>query len=203
MILFKGNKIIYEGDDLGFKASLGQGENLSLTLVCLGGGRASFDIDIAQAGAGVNLRGVYLCSGDDRLDITVNMHHLVGESSSDQLFKGIAGGKAKVRFDGRIVVARDAQKTEAYQTNRNLQLSDGATVETLPQLEIYADDVKCSHGATVGRLDEDEQFYMRSRGISLEQARRLQMLSFISPVIEGLPDDAVEQIIGRLEAMEQ
>lgn len=203
MILFNGNKIVYEGDDLGFKASLGQGENLSLTLVCLGGGQASFDIDIAQAGAGVNLRGVYLCSGDDKLDITVNMHHLSGGSSSDQLFKGIAGGKAKVRFDGRIVVAQDAQKTEAYQTNRNLQLSDEATVETLPQLEIYADDVKCSHGATVGRLDEDEQFYMRSRGISLKEARRLQMLSFISPVIEGLPDNVVEQIVGRLETMDQ
>lgn len=203
MILFNGNRIIDRGDDLSFKASPGQGENLDLTLVCLDGGKATFDIDIAQAGAGVNLRGVYLCTGDDRLDITVNMHHLVGGSSSDQLFKGIVGGKAKVRFNGRIVVARDAQKTEAYQTNRNLQLSDEATVETLPQLEIYADDVKCSHGATVGRLDEDEQFYMRSRGISLEEARRLQMLSFISPMMEDLPDDAVEQIIARLEAMEQ
>ena len=194
MILFEGNKVIYEGDDLGFKASPEQGENLALTLVCLGSGRASFDIDIAQAGVGVSLRGVYLCSGDDRLDITVNMHHLAGGSSSDQLFKGIAGGNAKVRFDGRIVVARDAQKTEAYQTNRNLQLSDGATVETLPQLEIYADDVKCSHGATVGRLDEDEQFYMRSRGISLEEACRLQMLSFLSPVMEGLDEGIVNEI---------
>lgn len=203
MILFNWNRIIDRGDDLSFKASPGQGENLDLTLVCLGGGKATFDIDIAQAGTGVNLRGVYLCTDDDRLDITVNMHHLVGGSSSDQLFKGIVGGKAKVRFDGRIVVAQDAQKTEAYQTNRNLQLSDEATVETLPQLEIYADDVKCSHGATVGRLDEDEQFYMRSRGISLEEARRLQMLSFISPMMEGLPDDAVGQIIARLEAMEQ
>lgn len=203
MILFKGNRIIDRGDKLSFKASPGSGENLDLTLVCLGGGQASFDIDIAHPVTTVRLRGVYLCTGDDTLEITVNMHHLSGGSSSDQLFKGIAGGKAKVRFDGRIVVARDAQKTEAYQTNRNLQLSDEATVETLPQLEIYADDVKCSHGATVGRLDEDEQFYMRSRGISLDQARRLQMLSFIFPVIGGLPDDAVEQIVGRLEAMEQ
>ena len=85
-------------------------------------------------------------------------------------------------FDGRIIVAPDAQQTEAYQENHNILLSDDAHVETTPQLEIYADDVKCSHGATVGRLDEDAQFYMRSRGIPEKEARVLQMLSFLSPV---------------------
>lgn len=202
MILFCGNKIVSKGDTLEYKASPKQGESLDLTLVCLEGGKASFDIDLAEPGASVQLRGVYLCSGEDTLGVSVNMHHLAGGSSSNQLFKGIVGGNAKVRFDGRIVVSKDAQKTEAYQTNRNLQLSDSAVVETLPQLEIYADDVKCSHGATVGQLDEDEQFYMRSRGISMTEARRLQMLSFISPVIEGLPEDVVDKIIERLKAME-
>ena len=109
--------------------------------------------------------------------------------------------KARARFDGRIIVNQDAQKTEAYQTNRNLLLSENAVVETLPQLEIYADDVKCSHGATVGYLDENEQFYMRSRGISLEEARRLQMLSFLSPVMEGLGEDVCNGIVGSLKKL--
>ena len=92
-------------------------------------------------------------------------------------------------FYGKIVVEQDAQKTEAYQENHNLLLSDQAKVNTKPQLEIYADDVKCSHGATVGRLDEDAQFYMRSRGITLQQAKALQMLSFVSPVLSRLVKD--------------
>lgn len=210
MLLFKDNELIGAGEADGVcvgasgnnrlvvAAKPAAGQKLDLVLVCLEGGDAVFDIDLAQSGASVSLRGIYLCCGDDRLNITVNMRHSVGESASNQLFKGIAGGHAKVRFDGKITVAPDAQKTEAFQTSRNLLLSDDAVVETLPQLEIYADDVKCSHGATVGKLDEDEQFYMRSRGISLEQARRLQMLSFISPVIEGLPEDVVAMISSSL-----
>lgn len=209
MLLFRNNKLIASsghGDCcadgvMRFSAKPVSGEHLDLTLVCLEGGQAVFDIDVAQLGTSVVMHGVYLCDKDEKMDVTVNMHHMSGGSSSNQLFKGIVGGDARVRFDGRIVVAQNAQKTEAYQTNRNLLLSDGAVVETLPQLEIYADDVKCSHGATIGKLDEDEQFYMRSRGISLEEARRLQMLSFISPVMEGLPDDVVEQIMEKLKAM--
>ena len=114
------------------------------------------------------------------------------------MFRGIVSGNARSVFDGKITVAPDAQKTEAYQTNRNLLLSDNASVEASPQLEIYADDVKCSHGATSGSLNEDEQFYMRSRGISLEQARRLQMISFLSPAMEDLDDSVREQILGSL-----
>ena len=86
------------------------------------------------------------------------------------------------------MVAQDAQKTEAYQENHNLLISDTAKMDTKPQLEIYADDVKCSHGATVGRLNEEEQFYMRSRGIPEKEAMVLQMISFISPVVGHIPD---------------
>ena len=92
-------------------------------------------------------------------------------------------------FYGRIVVAHDAQKTEAYQADHNILLTDTAKVTTRPQLEIYADDVKCSHGATVGKLDEDAQFYMRSRGIPEAEARFLQMVSFLSPVLAMIPDE--------------
>ena len=115
--------------------------------------------------------------------------------SSTQLIKGIAGGTAKVSFDGTIVVAPDAQKTEAFQENHNIALSPDALVETRPQLEIYADDVKCSHGATVGSLNEDERFYMRSRGIPDAQARTLQMLSFLSPVIPAGRETEIETAV--------
>ena len=96
-----------------------------------------------------------------------------------------------LQFHGVIVVAPDAQQTEAYQENHNIVLTDQARVETRPQLEIYADDVKCSHGATVGQLNEDELFYMRSRGIPEKEAKTLQMLSFLSPVI---PEGRAEEI---------
>lgn len=173
---------------------LDAGDSQTLTLVALGGGDAVFNIDIKGAGARVELRGLYVCKGNDRLGVKVNLRHSSGGSFSNQLFRGIVSDSARAKFEGRIVVAPDAQKTEAYQSNRNLQLSDNATVETLPQLEIYADDVKCSHGATVGSLDLDEQFYMRSRGISLQEARRLQMISFLTPVLEGLDQEIKDMV---------
>lgn len=105
------------------------------------------------------------------------------------------GGRAHSDFFGKITVAQDAQKTEAYQSNHNLLLSEDARVNTRPQLEIYADDVKCSHGATVGRLNEEEQFYMRSRGITVQEARALQMISFLNPVLSAIGDEAVVEEI--------
>ena len=101
-------------------------------------------------------------------------------------------------FYGKIVVAQDAQKTEAYQENHNILLSDDARVNTKPQLEIYADDVKCSHGATVGRLNEEEQFYMRSRGIPEQEARALQMISFLAPVLESVMDSQQRETLLQL-----
>ena len=149
----------------------------------------SLDIRLAGEGAEANVYGAYVCGGDEEVKIAVDMHHEIPHCNSRQLFKGIAGGTSKVDFYGKIIVAQDAQKTEAYQENHNILLSDGAKVDTKPQLEIYADDVKCSHGATIGRLNEEEQFYMRSRGISLEDAKVLQMISFIAPVLECIEDE--------------
>ncbi len=148
-----------------------------------------FDVELVGEGAQANIYGAYICAGHEKVKISVDMHHKVPHCSSRQLFKGIAGGSSRVDFYGKIIVAKDAQRTEAYQENHNLLLSDGAKVDTKPQLEIYADDVKCSHGATIGRLNEEEQFYMRSRGISLEDAKVLQMISFIAPVLENIEDD--------------
>ena len=160
------------------------GEKLELSFVVLPGESRDIDItvDLVGEGAEVSLKGLYLCGGDERVNFRILMHHRAPGCVSHQLFNGIASGSARVSFDGRIIVAPDAQQTEAYQENHNILLSDAAHVDTTPQLEIYADDVKCSHGATIGRLDEDAQFYMRSRGIPEKEARVLQMLSFLSPV---------------------
>lgn len=160
-----------------------------------------FDVELVGEGAEANLYGAYICAGQEKVKIAVDMHHKVPHCNSRQLFKGIAGGNSKVDFYGKIIVAKDAQRTEAYQENHNLLLSDGAKVDTKPQLEIYADDVKCSHGATIGRLNEEEQFYMRSRGITLEDAKVLQMISFVAPVLENIKEDAErEEITAALEA---
>ena len=151
------------------------------------------DVRLAGEGAEANIFGAYVCGAQEKVRIAVDMHHDLPHCNSRQLFKGIAGGASKVDFYGKIIVAQDAQRTEAYQENHNILLSDGAKVDTKPQLEIYADDVKCSHGATIGRLNEDEQFYMRSRGITLEDAKVLQMISFIAPVLENIPEESYRE----------
>ena len=158
------------------------------------------DVHLVGEGAEANVYGAYVCGGEEKVKIAVDMYHDLPHCNSRQLFKGIAGGVSKVDFYGKIIVAQDAQRTEAYQENHNILLTDGAKVDTKPQLEIYADDVKCSHGATIGRLNEEEQFYMRSRGISLEDAKVLQMISFIAPVLENIQDESErEQLALRFE----
>ena len=157
------------------------------------------DIRLAGEGAEANIYGAYVCGGAEKVKIAVDMHHDLAHCNSRQLFKGIAGGSSRVDFYGKIIVAQDAQKTEAYQENHNILLTDGAKVDTKPQLEIYADDVKCSHGATIGRLSEEEQFYMRSRGITLEDAKVLQMISFIAPVLENIPETDRESVALQFE----
>jgi len=152
--------------------------------------------ELIGEGASLDVKGIYVCRGDQDVDIRITVKHLCGNCVSHQLFKGIALDKAKVNFEGLVYVASGAEKTEALQENHSLLLSEGALVQSQPQLEIYADDVICSHGATVGSLDEEEQFYMRSRGISLSQARRLQIISFLSPVVADLPQAYVDKVYG-------
>ncbi len=176
------------------------GEKLDLQFVVLPGESKDITVtvDLLGPGAEANLKGLYLCRADEKVNFHVVMHHMAPNCRSTQLFNGLAGGNAQVSFDGTIVVAPDAQKTEAYQENHNIVLTDTAKVDTKPQLEIYADDVKCSHGATVGQLNEDELFYMRSRGIPVVEARTLQMLSFLSPVIPEGREEEIEQAVRSL-----
>ena len=180
--------------------TVGAGEKLELTFVVLPGESRDIDvaIDLVGEGAEVSLKGLYLCGGDERVNFRILMHHRAPGCVSRQLFNGIAGGSSRVTFEGRIIVAPDAQKTEAYQENHNIVLSDQAHAETMPQLEIYADDVKCSHGSTVGRLDEEALFYMRTRGVPEKDAKVLQMISFLSPVTPEDKRESVEKAVLQL-----
>lgn len=177
---------------------LGAGEKLALEFSVMPGESRDIDIsvDLAGKGAEFSLCGFYILGRDERLNIKVRVHHKAPGCSSSQVVNGVAGGEALVRFDGRIIVAPGSDGTDASQTNRNVVVSDSARVETTPQLEIYADDVKCSHGATVGKLGEDELFYMRSRGIPEREAKVLQILSFLSPALpEGVDQNGVEEAL--------
>ncbi len=175
-------------DPVPGKLTLGAGESFFATFVVEEGVSAdvTMEVDLVGEGASLDLAGVYRCSADERVAFHLNVRHLCGGCTSRQLFKGIVGGRSRVVFDGLIHVAPDAQKTEAYQENHSILLSGEAQVQTSPQLEIYADDVVCSHGATIGSLSEDELFYMRSRGIPEAEARQMQIQSFLSPVLGRL-----------------
>ena len=168
-------------------------------------------VDLAGEGAEFNLHALYLASdgaeqrtettaGYAGIDVTVN--HLAPECKSCQLIKGIAAGTATASFTGMVHVAPGAQRTDASQRNQNLQLSDNAHVLARPGLEIYADDVRCSHGATVGRLDEQAVYYMRQRGIPEAEARRMQMQGFVGEIVNHCPSEASRQEIGaRISAL--
>src|SRR5260370_38028585 len=117
---------------------------------------------------------------------------------SREFYKGILDGHAQGVFHGRIIVHKDAQKTDAKQTNRNLLLSDDAQIDTKPQLEIYADDVKCTHGATIGKLEAEALFYARSRGLDEAAARHLLLLAFANECLERMPEGAVRDHLEKL-----
>ena len=182
------------------RLTLNEQEHLRLTFIVMPGVSAEipFEINIGKAGVNLEIYGLYLSPHSEQVKFDFTVRHLVGGSHSSQVFRGIVGGSARAEFDGLVYVAKDAQKTEAYQENHSILLSEGAVAESHPQLEIYADDVKCSHGATTGYLNPDELFYLRSRGIPEAEARKMQMISFVSPVISHLPDEVKEQILSRL-----
>lgn len=179
-----------EGRECTLNLTLERDSAASVVFIVLPGADIDLKLNLVLAGEGAeaSLSGAYLCNSAEKVKIAIDLIHKVPHCNSRQLFKGIVGGSAHTDFYGKITVAKDAQRTAAYQENHNLLLSEKAKVDTKPQLEIYADDVKCTHGATIGRLNEDEQFYMRSRGITLEEARVLQMISFLAPVLDAIED---------------
>ena len=183
-----------------FKVEMAAGAVLNLNVVTLHGGEISNTVEVNLNGKGGEcyVNGLYLADGIQRVSTNVNIYHNVPECHSSQLFKGILDGESRTSFSGRIYVAKDAQKTEAYQANNNLLASKTAKAYTRPHLEIYADDVKCSHGATVGSLNEDELFYMRSRGIEKNEAKLLQQQAFAYAVLEKVSNEVLRE---RLHSM--
>ncbi len=148
--------------------------------------RNTIEIDLDGEFCETTLCGMTFSDHDQVLDNYTSILHNKPNSHSTELFKYILDDESKGGFTGRLFVAKDAQKTQAYQTNKNILLSRKAKMRTKPQLEIYADDVRCSHGATIGQLDEQALFYMRQRGISFAEARQLLMYAFVSDVIENI-----------------
>jgi len=132
------------------------------------------------------LKGITIIEGKQHVDHNTLVHHTSPNCESHQDYKGIFADNSVGVFNGRVLVDRDAQKINAFQSNNNILMDDKATINSKPQLEIFADDVKCSHGCTIGQLDEESLFYMRSRGIPLKEARALLMYAFANNVMESV-----------------
>jgi Fe-S cluster assembly protein SufD len=186
--------------------SAGRDSHVRLHSMAFGAKLSRTNIHAMLAGEGAEcvLNGLYLVSDEQLADHYMIVDHAVPRCVSHEYFNGIMAGKSKGVFHGRIIVRPDAQKTDAKQTNKNLLLSDDATVDTKPQLEIYADDVKCTHGATVGQLSDEAIFYLRSRGIPLEKARQMLIYAFAGEIIdrilcELLRRELNERVWNRLE----
>lgn len=149
------------------------------------------DLDLAGKGANGRMSGFYFTNGKQLLDHDTQQNHLAAHTTSDLLFKGALKGESRSVWQGMIYVAPAAQQTDGYQANRNLILSNKARADSIPGLEILADDVRCTHGATVGKIDPDLVFYLRSRGIPTEQAERLIVEGFFDPIMQRIPFDGV------------
>lgn len=209
---------IYTGENSNIEMYRIQDENLNSYLVTLtqaeqrrgsvfttytvttGGSLVRNDINTVLDGENceAHLYGLYLTEDSQHVDNHTLIDHAKPHCLSNELFKGVLNDKSYAVFNGKVFVRPDAQKTNAYQSNKNILLSKDATVDTKPQLEIFADDVKCSHGATVGQLDDDSLFYLRSRGISEDMARSILIRAFASDVFEEIKLDAVHEHINNL-----
>ena len=147
------------------------------------------------------MNGLYLTKDEQLADHHMIVEHAKPHCNSHEYYNGILDGRSKGVFHGRILVQQPAQKTDAKQTNKNLLLSDEATADTKPQLEIYADDVKCTHGATVGQIDPEAVFYLRSRGITAQEAKKLLTYAFANDVMERIKFEPLrEKLAERLFA---
>lgn len=155
--------------------------------------RIDYQISHKGSGAHANLNGVYLPRNQQLLDYHTNVEHEVAHGTTSEVFRGIIGDRAKAVFNGRIHIHKDAQKTLAELSNKNLLTSDQAEVDTKPELEIYADDVKCAHGATVSQLDQTAMFYLQSRGLTKTKARTMLSFGFINELLQDLPQAAVRE----------
>ena len=181
-------------------AQLGRASNVSIHSFALGAKLSRTNIRTNLAGEGLEciLNGLYLTRGEQLADHHMIVEHAQPHCASHEYFNGILDDKSKGVFHGRIYVHPVAQKTDAKQTNKNLLLSNDATADTKPQLEIYADDVKCTHGATIGQLNDESIFYLRSRGLSKDTARQMLIHAFAGEIIARVKHDAVREQLDKV-----
>ncbi len=183
---------------VGSKEILHEAKSISKsTTITIGGAitRNNLNITLDAEFCEAHLNGLYLLKGNQHVDNHTIADHAKANCYSNELYKGIMDDKSTGVFNGKIFVKPDAQKTNAFQSNKNVLLSKEATVNTKPQLEIFADDVKCSHGATTGQLDAESLFYLRSRGIGEAAAKRLLLHAFANDVIERIKIESLREIL--------
>jgi Fe-S cluster assembly protein SufD len=182
------------------QVELGRSANFSSHSIALGGALVRNDANaVLSEGTEATLNGLYIVNGTQHIDNHTVIDHAKPHGTSHEMYKGILDGKANAVFNGRIIVRKDAQKTDSKQTNKNLVLSDEAVINTKPELQILADDVRCTHGATIGQLDAESLFYLQSRGIGKNEARSLLTYAFAQDIVDRVKvrslKDSLERIL--------
>lgn len=195
------NKVQYENDSCFHVSNevidQEKDSNFSINTITLNGQlvRNNLNIRVNGENATTNLYGAYLLKGTQHTDNHTIVDHRVANCNSNELYKGVVDGKATAVFNGKVFVRKDAQKINAFQSNGNILMTDDATINSKPELEIYADDVKCSHGSTTGQLDDEAVFYLRSRGISERAAKKLLITAFVEEALEEIENKDVYSFI--------
>ena len=181
------------------EASLGRSATFFSHSISLGGALVRNDANATLSeGSDATLNGLYIVNGTQHVDNHTRIDHAMPHGTSHEIYKGILDGKAHAVFNGKIIVRKDAQKTDSKQTNKNLVLSDDAVVDTKPELQIWADDVRCTHGATIGQLDSEALFYLQSRGIGKSQARSLLTYAFAQDVVDRIKVPALRDSLEKM-----
>jgi Fe-S cluster assembly protein SufD len=179
--------------------TLGRSANFSTHSISLGAALARHDSNATLSeGAEATLNGLYIVNGTQHVDNHTAIDHAMPHATSHELYKGILDGRANAVFNGKIIVRKDAQKTDSKQTNKNLVLSDEAVINTKPELQIFADDVRCTHGATIGQLDAEMMFYLRSRGIGANEARSLLIYAFAQDIVDRIKVKSLRDSLERI-----
>ncbi len=206
-IVEESNEAIHTGQ---LDATLGRDASFAGFALVLGGRTVRHEASVAMEGENARCRldGAYIVTGGDEANIVTTIDHAAPGGQTRELIKGVAAGRGHGAFQGRIIVREDAQKTDAHQLSRNLLIGARAAIDTKPQLEIYADDVKCSHGASIGDLDEAALFYLEARGIPTGEARHMLIDGFLREVVETVDDFAIRvhllrRLAGRLGSLEE
>src|ERR1035437_10286040 len=181
------------------QATIGRSATFASHSISLGGALVRNDVNATLSeGSDATLNGLYIVNGTQHIDNHTLIDHAMPHGTSHELYKGILDGNAHAVFNGKIIVRKDAQKTDSKQTNKNLVLSDNAVVDTKPELQIFADDVRCTHGATIGQLDAESLFYLQSRGIGKREARSLLTYAFAQDEVDRIKVQALRDSLERV-----